>query len=135
MDQDVVAMAVPKAKIENYNELGQWVLREKGPLSVAQIAERGGISDVTLGRWLRKKPLTNLPPAHVIQALADGMGRPLAAVRQVAARSAGQAAPSMLNDEQQTVVAAMSQMDQYWQRAVVDIVLRLTEEVSRRGEE
>jgi transcriptional regulator with XRE-family HTH domain len=117
-----------------YNALGQYVEQEKGSKSLAQVARDGGISDVQLGRWLRND-MTRLPPTEILQAIASGLGRPLAAVQRYALLAAGQEPPvSSLNTEQLAVVAAMAGVDASWQRAVMDVVLRMLEEVARSDE-
>jgi len=45
---------VPKADPKRYNEFGAYIWREKGDTSLNQVAERGNISAITLGRWMRK---------------------------------------------------------------------------------
>lgn len=130
----MVSRAMPTIRTDSYNALGQYVLRERGDMSLRQVARRGNIDNVKLSRWLRKDLSERMPPPDVVQAIADGLGRPLSAVQQVALRAAGQSSPTLLNDEQQTVVGAMSQLDERWQRAISDVVLRLTEEFHRNTE-
>lgn len=121
-------MTATKIDTGRYNGLGQYVLRERGDLSMADIAIRGGISAVRLGRWLRAD-LRRMPPTDVLQAIATGLHRPLFVVQQAAAQAAGQVTPGALSDEQQTVVAAMSEVSATWQKMIVDVVLRVTGEV------
>lgn len=130
----MVIKSMPKSGTDSYNLLGQYVIREKGALSLAEVARRGGIDQGTMGRWLRND-ITRLPPPEVLQGIAAGLGRPLLAVQRVALRAAGPVPPlSTLNDEQQTVVEAMAGLSEFWQRAIVDVVLRMVEEVAREEE-
>lgn len=130
----MVRTVVPRINTASHNALGQYVMREKGGISIREIARRGQISDVKLSRWLRSDISRRMPPPDVLQAIAVGLGRPLAAVQQVALRATGQGVPAALGDEQQTVVAAMAQVDEFWQRAISDTVLRIVEEVLRSEE-
>jgi transcriptional regulator with XRE-family HTH domain len=125
---------MPKSRTDSYNLLGQYVIREKGALSLAEVARRGGIDQGTMGRWLRND-ITRLPPPEVLQGIATGLGRPLLAVQRIALRAAGPVPPlAALNDQQQTIVEAMTDVNEFWQRAIVDVVLRIVEEVAREEE-
>jgi transcriptional regulator with XRE-family HTH domain len=125
---------VPKADPDRYNEFGRYVWREKGDTSLNQLAARGGISAVQLGRWMRKVPFRN-PPPELLQGLARGLGRPYDSVRIAAMKAAGQVPLARLTDPQQITADAMSGLDEFWQRMIADVVLRLREEISRRDED
>ena len=129
----MISTDVPKINEERYNALGRYVLEHKGARSLSAVAKAGGITDTKLGRWLRSD-LDRMPPPDVIQAVAQALGRPVSVIQQVCLRATGQHVPVSLSDEQQTVVSAMGNLDQRWQQVVVDLVLRVTEEVIRRGE-
>jgi transcriptional regulator with XRE-family HTH domain len=133
-DQTWYISAMPRSRIEDYNALGMYVMKEKRSLSLAEVARRGNIDAVTMGRWLRND-IARLPPPEVLQGIADGLGRPLMAVQRAAVRAAGAVPPlTTLNEAQQTVAEAMAGVDEFWQRAIVDLVLRTVEEVSRGQE-
>ena len=125
---------MPKADPERYNAFGAYIWREKGDTSLNQVAERGDISAVTLGRWMRKSPFRN-PPPDLLQGLARGLGRPLASVQHAAMKAAGQVPLARLTDPQQVTVDAIAGLDEPWQRTIADVVLRVCEEISRRDEE
>ena len=124
---------MPKINEERYNALGQYVLEHKGPRSLSAVAKAGGITDTRMGRWLRSD-LDRMPPQEILQAIAQGLGRPVSVITQVALRATGEQVPLGLTDEQQTVVSAMRSLDTRWQQVVMDMVLRVTEEVIRRAE-
>jgi transcriptional regulator with XRE-family HTH domain len=130
----VIVKGMPKRRTERYNALGLYVMEQKGTMSLAEVARRGKLNAGTMGRWLRND-IRRLPPPDVVEGIAEGLGRPLLAVQRVAMRAAGSVSPlTTLNEEQQTVVEAMAGVDVFWQRYIVDQVLRTVEEVARAEE-
>lgn len=102
-------------------------------ISRAQMAERAGVASSTLayyvaGRWKGH----TMPPARVLQAVADGLRIPLARVQAAALSTTGAKMPGGLTADQQVTLEAMAPLPPHFQRAIADMVLRLAQEFEER---
>lgn len=118
--------------IQRYNLLGRFILQERQALSLKAIARRGGIDYLKLIRLMKVVPLTTLPPAEMLQGIADGLECPLARVQRIAMEASGHAVVSAnLTDEQQSVVDAMAKMTPSQQKAIANMTLQMANEFTK----
>jgi hypothetical protein len=71
---------------------------------------------------LIKSPLTSLPPAKSLQALADGLGVDLVVVQQIAMRACGVEVPTDLSNREQAVIRFFRTFNDNDQAALFDIM-------------
>jgi transcriptional regulator with XRE-family HTH domain len=114
---------------EGFNEIGQFIFRERGNRSISQIAREGNISEPALRRLMRSK-LDQLPPAMMMQGIADGLGMPLAYVHDVALDACGVDLGREYNRHQQAVADAMTEIPVNIQRVLSEHLPRLFADIA-----
>lgn len=123
----MVSKVVPTIASDRYNALGLYILRERGDLTLTQIAHRGGLEPNRLGRWCRAN-LERLPPLEVLEGIAVGLGRPIGTVQAIALQAAtGQSAMATISAQVQIALTALAGMSDENRQLAVDIVLRIEE--------
>lgn len=110
------------------NALGEYVWKTKGDRSLNDVAARGGIDSIRLGRWLRND-LKRTPPNDVLDAIARGLGQEMWVVQRVAEYAARGNVQHPASDELQQLMPLFESLSVSWKRFILSHVRMLVNEL------